>query len=238
MRRHVRLLVLLLLFAVVGIAPAPAAATYGVDQFRMDIWMLPPVDNLGSTACLKQGWHSSDPRFDYMRALDWHNVCTGGGTELVRFRALAASIDTTNDGTFWAGGYGVTSNLTVGTCGGQSLHIGKVNIWSADGTVKGFMIYAHSVLYNSSQFNINFKRGGTRTNAHLTSVGIGNTVQDGPSTCWTGWHVHENNSDDAVMRWDQWNSLYSGTPPHTDTYTNNSPTYWIRRMQWIDQPFE
>jgi hypothetical protein len=89
------------------------------------------------------------------------------------------------------------------------------------------MIYAHSVLY-VTQFNIQAQFGATRSTARLTSIGIGDTVQDGPGDCWTGWHVHEVNNDGGD--WDSWNSNYNGASTPCNCYVNTNDANWIRRM--------
>ena len=237
MRRGLRCLVALAA-AFVALGPLNAAtgdASGPPGGFRIRLWMLPPVDALGNKACLTQGWHGTmDSRVSYNRALDWKagntadTSCTFSGSELVRFRAKAASIDEAPDGTSWAALYGVQSNLPPEACGNGTDHIGKVKIYGYDGVLKGFMMYAHTSLY-SGQFDIQARTGSSQSGAYLTSIGIGNTVQDGPADCWSGWHVHNVNSKDAVMYWDNWNSKW-GTASTCNCYTNNSDSNWIVQM--------
>jgi hypothetical protein len=236
MRRHLRLLSLALSLAVAGPILLGGTVASGTTPYRIRLWMLPPADALGNNACLTQRWHSTDPAYDINRALDWKATCGSNGTELIRFRALASAIDEPYDGTYWPAMTGLLSNLPPSSCGVGTVHIGKVKIVGGDSYIRGFMIYAHTVLTGST-FNINAKNGATLSNAYLTSFGIGDTVSDasaGPN-CWQGWHVHENNSDDAVMHWDSWNSKWDTAAVSCDCYKNDSSSNWIRRMTfaWI-----
>lgn len=200
------------------------------------LWMLPPVDLLGNKACLSNHWHGTE--YDYHRALDWKagnaadTNCTFSASELVRFRAMGASIEESNDGTYWSAMYGVQQNLNPITCGGELENIGKVKLYAIGlgTTLRGSMYYVHSILY-SGQFNLQFKRGSSRSNAYLNSIGIGNTTQDGPSGCWTGWHVHENNSDDATMYWDGWNTTkWANASLLTNSWVTDDDVNWVRQM--------
>jgi hypothetical protein len=228
----------------VGLAAPRANAVQNYFQFQ--IWMMPPVANLGSQACLSQAWHSSDPAFDYMRALDWKTTCGASGSESVRLRVLGAEINVPYNGTNWAPMYGVAADLALGDCPGKvawqdSVHLGRVRLYGIDVISRGFMIFAHTDMNVTGNIPVNVTRGATRSTAYLTSSPIGNTVNDGVdidhdgdkdfTDCWQGWHTHENNSDDATMYWDKWNTThYSG---HSgDYYTNNNDDNYSRRMSW------
>jgi hypothetical protein len=237
MTRRVRLLAIL--FAVAGITAfnAPIAqALPPPGSWHIRLWMLPPADALGNAACLTNSWH--DPTFDAYRALDWKATCYANGTEIVRFRAVAASIDESNNGTYWAALHGVTSQLPNNSCpGGGSVRLAKVKVYGLDGHLNGYMIYAHSYIFNgtSTQFNVQAQAGATLSSAYLTSVGIADTVSDANqghfTNCWGGWHVHEVNSSDAVMLWNSWNHIYDGVaPPDYCCFVNDTHANWTRRM--------
>jgi len=214
-----------------------AAALPDPGSYQLRLWMLPPVDSLGKKACLTNHWHSTDPRFDINRALDWtrgnlqDTNCGVTANESVSFRALGSSINEAYDGTWDIYMHGVNSNLPPEDCpytGGGTVHIGKVKLYGLDGLQKGFMAYAHASL-NSSQFNILFQKGATRALAKLNSLAIGNSVADGPGGCWSTWHVHEINSDDAVMYWDAWSSVWDAASL-CNCYVTNDDDNWVRRM--------
>jgi hypothetical protein len=229
MKHRVRVAVMILAVTALWILSVPIARAFpGPGSWHIKLWMLPPVDALGNFACLTNSWH--DPSFDPYRALDWKATCHSIGTETVRFRAVAASIDESYDGTFWAALNGVPSNIATAACPGGPVHRAKVKIYGGDGHLNGYMIYAHSVAYGG-QFTIQAQAGATLSSAYLTSVGIADTVSDGPGDCWDNWHVHEVNSSDAVMLWNGWNGQYTGiAPPDCNCYVNDNHSNWTRRM--------
>jgi hypothetical protein len=227
---------LILALSLASTVPLLASATEtnaGVVPYeRVRLWMLPPADALGNNACLTNRWHSTP-----LKALDWKATCGSMGSELIRFRALGANIDSEYDGTFWAAMTGRTSNLTPYWCDGGLVREGRVHVWGYDAMLKGHVVYAHTILYASVQFNINILDGGSLTNARLTSVGIGDTTRDAPAgvftDCWKGWHVHENNSTGSYSYWDSWHySLYDTAPINCDCYDNDDDANWSRRMTW------
>jgi hypothetical protein len=65
---------------------------------------------------------------------------------------------------------------------------------------------------------------------------IATTVDDSAAgqNCWTGWHVHENNSNDSQMYWDAWNGKWSTATTNWDGYRNDDLQNWIRRLHWVD----
>jgi hypothetical protein len=193
----------------------------------------------GNKACLTQRWHGTDSAWDLNRALDWQGNCAPGASEIVRFRSLGTNLDGPDNGAVYPGAYGLASNK-IRSCGLDTFHVGAVAIYDYADTVKvGSMEYAHSVL-TTMQFNIDvINAAQTAGAAYLTSIGIGNTVSDEPAgpTCWTGWHVHENNSDDATMHWDAWNSKWN-TASTGDLYVNTSSSNWIRRISWESYIYE
>lgn len=50
MKDYRRLFVVLLSLVFASLAALPASATYGVDQWRVRLYMLPPADALGNQA--------------------------------------------------------------------------------------------------------------------------------------------------------------------------------------------
>jgi hypothetical protein len=232
-----------LLVAFVGVVPRPVTATYGVDQFRFRIYMLPPVGALGTNACLRQGFHSIYS--EYMKALDWATNCNTASTEIVRFRYLGVDLDNNGGGSTIPQGEGVTQQLANENCpGGGHVHVGLVTIYSLYGTSIAGMKYVHTVMYGSTTgdgtttFAIN-ARGTTLSGGYLGSIGVGDTVSDASAaSCWSGWHVHENNTGNDAF--DLWNdALYKKPGAQTgDHYLNNSSANWIRRLTWTLTPGE
>lgn len=231
MSRSIRLLVIAVALAALGLAPMHVTAAGEVDQ---RLWMLPPVDAPGNAACLTNNWHEG-------KALDWKATCGAPGSESIRFRALGAAIDVPENGNNVDSMVGVKSDLTPYNCGTGTVHSGKVKLWGIDGILYGFMLYAHADL-SSGSFPIWFKVGGTRTNAYFQNLTIGTTTLDALSEdpedwtrCWQGWHVHADNSSDTFMYWDSWNPKWANAAISTG-YTNNDPANWIRRMTWTLYP--
>lgn len=226
----------LVMLVMISSLPSAATATYGVDEWRFRIYMLPPVGSLGTNACLRQGFHSMYS--EYMRALDWAQNCNTSSTEIVRFRYLGVDVDNLGGGSTIAQGEGTTTQLANQNCpGGGQTRVGLVTIWSIYGTSLAGMKYVHTLMYGSSgtSFAIN-ARGTTLSGGYLGSIGIGDTVADSNADeCWTGWHVHENNTGNDAF--DSWNTSKYTEPgaANCDCYLNNSSANWIRRLTWVLQ---
>lgn len=127
---------------------------------------------------------------------------------------------------------GVTQQLANSSCGIGRVRVASVAIWSSYGTLLGSMRYVHSVVFgSSSQFNINV-RGTTLSGGSLTSIGFADTVSEvgAGSSCWTGWHVQENNGGNDAF--DSWNSKWDTAAINTG-YTNNISANWIRRLTGV-----
>jgi hypothetical protein len=216
---------------------ASASPTLGTSTIRL--WMLPPVDGLGNTACLTQSWHgTSDPRVDDNRSLDWragnaaNTNCNPVEQETVRLRLLGASINETQDGTFWNAMYATIADLGDDPCRGGIDQLGKVKFWAytlSGAKMRGFMFFAHSSL-TPSQANIQVRRGPSRSSAYLNSWTMGTTTEDGPAPCWSGWHVHENNSEDATMYWGPWNTAHYNVNTSCHCFVTTNDDNWIRQM--------
>jgi hypothetical protein len=232
---------LLVVFAsvAVGISQVNVATTdasppeLGYHSIR--VWMLNPVDVWGQKACLTQRWHEDEPTdFDPLKALDWkagNNAdtnCTFDATEVVKFRTLAADLSQAYDGTSWTPLYGVRSNLPPNECTGPNAHLGKMKIKDIFGNSHGYMIYAHTVLWSGDDIDIRATFGATRSNAYVTPINVGDTVQDHPGGCSNGWHVHEVNNDGGD--WDSWNSKWDTAATFQNLYVNNDDANWTRRM--------
>jgi hypothetical protein len=169
------------------------------------------------------------------KALDMKAQCGSVGSENVTFRAKAGELQGTYDGTWNADMYATMSNPSPNPCGLDVVHIGKVKLFGFDAIQRGFMIYAHSHVNSGSQFNILYQKGGTTIGiAKYNSYSIGYTVDDhtAGNSCWTNWHIHENNSDDTTSWWDSWNSKWATAAINCDCYVNNSDSNWIRRHTW------
>ena len=137
--------------------------------------------------------------------------------------------------------YAVVSNLPPQACGLDYTHTGRVALWSFEANLKGFMYYGHTSLYSGHQFNVLFQDGGNLSNARLNSIGIGSTFDDGltnSDNCWSGFHLHETNSNDANKKWDAWNSFYNTAATFCECHTNTASSNWIRRMTWTLVGFE
>ena len=225
---------LIVAVAIVSALPSPASATYGVDQWRFRIYMLPPVGSLGSNACLRQGFHSESS--EYMKALDWAQNCNTASTEIVRFRYLGVDVDNLGGGNTIAQGEGTTTQLANQNCpGGGQVRVGLVTIWSIYGTSLAGMKYVHTIMYgggSGTSFTIN-ARGTALSGSYLGSIGVGDTVADETADeCWTGWHTHENNTGNDAF--DDWNEPKYEKPTSTcDCYRNDSSANWIRRLTWV-----
>jgi hypothetical protein len=226
----------------------------------MRLWTLPPVDVTNNTACLTRGWHGGDAQGYPSRGLDWKWKCGEDGSETVYLRVLGADTSVPFDGTWYAGMYARPDQLQIGDCGSvpawqDSVHIAKVKLYQFEGLVGGGLIghllFGHTLMDNEGPIQIQFLRGASRSNAWYTSVAIGDTKKDGvdwtgpqgvpdgikdATNCWSGWHAHENNSNDSPMYWNDWNDAdydeYDPPDLGGGNYENDDPANWTRRMEW------
>ncbi len=228
----------LLLMAIAALALPPVVAQATIE-WRMRLWMLPPMDVTGDNArqTRSEGYH--DDGTDYNdKALDWQSSTGESTSKIVRFRAVAGAPDDTG-GTF-LGAYGEPTELPNVTCTSNpntTVHYFRVKVRSDwDGLSKGKMSYAHVQILDTApaSFDIWFHWGGIST-ATYNSVNVAETVSDaGAPVCWTGYHVHENNSTDS--EWDKWNdAVYDGpTIPTCDCFQNDDSDNWTRRQTWTE----
>lgn len=217
----------LLLVAVCTLALALTASPVGAAvTFQMKVWMLPPMDTTGSGTCLTQRWHSANGH-----ALDWNKNC-GSGSADVYFRARAAAIDGGPATVAWA--QGEPYQLANPPCGTGTVREARVRIRSNwDGVVKGQTLYAHTLVSTTSAFDIFFYPGDYST-AYYNSHNIGDTKSDvgAGSSCWTGYHAHENNVSSSA--WDAFNTIKWNTAATGTEYINNYLGNWTRRLSWVD----
>ena len=247
MKPRVAVLAAILSVIAAGMASPRQASADTYPTIRL--WMLPPVDNLGNGTYLSQHWHSQglSPNGPWHagKALDWKDNGGDDATEIVRFRALAIDLYNSNFGTDYDAMDGVLFNLPTYNCDGGIVNEGKVTIVSGSVNIKGYMIYAHTLLAGA-RFNIwvTSSPGATRDDGYLTSVGVGDTKPNGSGTshlvhtdCWKGWHVHEiNGIPGTYSKWDAWNSDYASYPNGTSGIVNTDPDNWIRQMTFQVTP--
>lgn len=230
MRRRLGLVLLLLASLAVALLPSPVGA--GGVTFRMRIWMLPPMDVTGDDACLSNRWHGAGGTDDQNHALDWQSTCGENSSKVVRFRALAAAPDDLQPGSF-TGAAGEPIQMANVPCGVGTVRYARVRIRSNwDGLVKGKATYGHVTVSSETTFGIIFEAGGF-SSAYFNSIGVADTKNDSSagSNCWTGWHVHENNSTDPG--WDSWSGIW-GSAGLCDCHQNDDPANWIRRLAWTE----
>lgn len=235
-----RVLVLLLLPVVMMSMASPIQATFGVDEFRIRIWMLPPMDVNGNYACLTQGFHGpSMSGDDQAHALDWKASCGSGGdssSKPVRFRVVSSAVDDTPIGSVFNRAMAEPLQVSPNPpCGLATVRVVRVRIRATwDDLVKGKASYGHAVVRFTTPFQIQFKNGASLADAYYGMAEVGDTRSDaaaGPS-CWQGWHTHENNSTDPA--WDSWHGIYAGASVPCECYVTDNHDNWIRRMQWIE----
>ena len=223
-----------------GVAPSPAAAV--IPEWRFEIWMLPPVADTGTNACLRRGFHSTDPNYEYMRSIDWARNCGTASSEPVRFRGLGVNVDSMNGAGIPNGSMSITTHqLSSSNCpGGGTVTIGKVTIWSIYGTSLAGMIYAHTDMDTSLPEHTIFAKGTTVANGMFNSVVVGDSVSDWDApNCFTGFHVHETNiNHDGFDYWNTGDFLNEPLSARCDCYLTTSSANWTRRMNWTLQGAE
>jgi hypothetical protein len=232
--RRARVLIAALTLIAFAILPSTARATFGVDEWRMRIWMQPPMDSSGNNANLTQRWHRGlDHLSTPYRALDWKQ-----GSEKVSkpvyFRTYAAAPDDDLGIVHWFADAEPVQRPSF-VCGTNGL-VTYARVWlrsNWDGLRKSYVAYEHTDLRSEASFQLWSAGGVWLDGARYNNQLIGDTVQDtGGSTCWTGFHVHEDNESDSM--WLEWNSLYDDAETFCDCYQNNDRDVWTRRGGWTD----
>lgn len=238
MRRYAGVLSLIVPLALFSVA-SPIQATFGVDEFRIRMWMLPPMDVNGNNACLTQAWHGpSMMGDDQTHALDWKAHCGSNGdssSKPAHMRFVAAAPDDTPVGTIVNRAMAEPLQVTPNPpCGVGTVRVTRVRIRATwDDLVKGKASYGHTLVRHTTPWQIQFKNGASLSNAYYMMSEVGDTRSDAAagSSCWQGWHTHENNSNDPA--WDNWHGIYTGAG-QCECYVNTDPDNWMRRIQWIE----
>jgi hypothetical protein len=128
------------------------------------------------------------------------------------------------------------SNLS---CGSGTVRYMRVRIRSNwDSVVKGRMTYQDGQVNTTVPFDIWFAAGQQLAGSRLNVAIVGDTVSDSGagSSCWTGYHVQENNTAPSSSElWDGWNTgYYDGSGDICDCHPVNSKDPWTRRIRWDD----
>jgi hypothetical protein len=211
---------------VLALSAAPVGAAV---IFHMRVWLLPPMDVTGATTCFTNRWHSANGH-----ALDWNKDCGYGSSANVYFRAQAQDEDGAPAAIAWA--QGEPYQLANQPCGTGTVREARVRIRSQwDGLVKGYALYAHALVSRTTAFDIFFGGRGTYWDDSLyNSIDIADTKSDAGagSSCWTGYHVHENNVTSSA--WDRFNTVKWDTAPTSTGYDNDYIGNWTRSLGWID----
>jgi len=182
------------------------------------------MDVTGDNACMTQRWHGNEDMPN--RALDWQSACGENTSKQVRFRGWTSALDHTSPG---VRARGVPEQLAPLACAGTTNRYARVRIRSTyDTTVVAAMFYQHMTISSTAVFDIPFPAGDGK---QFFSQSVGDTIKDGPDACWTGWHVHENNSNSSL--WDSHQvTYYNNLPVNSDTIRNNDFSNWSRRLAW------
>ncbi len=219
----------LVLGVILGPYQSSSAATV-----NMYMRVQPPMetDAVGESnkACLSQRWHGSADQSG--RALDWQNDCGENGDRWVHFRVRAYAPEALTDRTAQA----YARQRAGFPCGSGSINYGRVAV-TRNGTWMGSVTFQHFNVTNTTQFNVPFRAAGSNTLYRYTSVGVGKTADDSDtksSSCWTGWHVHENN-DAETGNWDWWNTdYYNSASTNCECHNVKDPGTATRRLHWVE----
>jgi hypothetical protein len=211
-----------------GLNAAPAYASHHVD-----LWIGPPAAVRSSSAHtdkakLTNDWHRSvlsgdtvtnpcSPQADgQCTALDW-NDGSGANGDPVYFRAWGYGDAGSVDGR-------ASASLTAGTagCGSATVRWVKLYIKNLGGSTVGIMVYQH-IDRSATSFYIQ-NGGGVYTNK---LIGYQRSDSAAGSSCWTGYHVHEDDYKDGAFY--AWNTnLRQGTSYEVDNSNN-----WTRKIRFF-----
>lgn len=233
MRKPKLLLVSAMIGMVMGTILPPLPASAGTYNFYM--WMQPPANptdgsSSSDKACLTNLWHSSSLEGN-SKGMDWNNDCTGVSGENAYFRVRAAAPEQCCAGStsIQSQGEPITSSPS---CGAGIVHWVRVRIRDVNtAVVKGYMSYQHIALSTTETMRVQFQNAGSFSNAYFNSWKIGDMVKDYQPTCWTGYHVHENNTGTSSA-WIHNTSRYNSSSDKCECHEVDHRDTWVRRLHF------